>query len=392
MSRDVVTVVRSVEELELLRPAWERLGAGTLTADLDWFRTTIELDPRVLRPHVVLVERDGEPHALVLGRVQDGELRCRLGYRPLFEPTLRILNVVYGGVLGDVGAHVAAFDALRGSLRRGEVDVVHLPAVRLGSPLDGAFLTGTARLMRSVAPARAHWLAHVPDSYDAFLRQLSSSTRQGVKRYGNKLERELEGRLHLERVAAADGIDGFFRDAARVSAKTYQGGLGVGVREDDELQRALVALGVERGWFRGYVLSIDDEPAAFWHGYAYAGSFRTMVPGYDPAYGRLNIGTYVLMKLVAELCEDPAVNELDFGFGDAEYKRRFGDRSWQEHDVAVFSPSAKAMGVHSVRSTLLTGVGVGRYVVQESGRVDRVKRAWRRKVAAGAREEAARPA
>lgn len=378
-----ITAARTLDEVEALRPAWEALQGTELTTDLDYFLTVLRHDPRVLRPHVLLAHRAGEPCWLVAGRLQDTRLRCRLGYRKLYEPPVRTLIVAPGGFLGTVADAdpLPALDALRRSIGRSEVDAIHLPSVRLRSPLGAALAHGTRRAGRSVAAPRAHWTMRVPGTVDDFLGSLSSSTRQGVRRYAKKLEREHADTLALDRVTTPDGLDRFFRDAAAVARTTYQHGLGVGVREDDELQRALVALGLERGWFRGYVLSLQGRPAAFWHGYGYRGIFRTMVPGFDPTYASLNIGTYVLVKLIEDLCADPAIHTLDFGLGDAEYKRRFGDSSWEEQDVVVFSPSFRAQRIHAVRSMLLAGVGVGRRVGERGATGARVKKAWRRRIA-----------
>jgi hypothetical protein len=79
----------------------------------------------------------------------------------------------------------------------------------------------------------------------------------------------------------------------------------------DELQRSLTFLAMERGWFRSWVLYLDGRPGAFWHGEAYRGVFRIGVPGYDPALAQLRVGTFVLMKLIEDLCADETVNTLD---------------------------------------------------------------------------------
>lgn len=378
-----LTVARTPEEVEALRSAWEALQGSELATDLDYFLTVVRHDARVLRPHVLLVVRDGEPHGLVVGRIQATRLRCRLGYRKLYEPPVRTLVVSPGGFLGAAAERdpLPLLQALRRSVGRREVEAVHLPSVRLGAPLGVAVEHGSRRAARSVAPVRAHWTMRVPGSFDDLLRSLSSSTRQGIRRYANKLARAHADTLELRRVTTPDDLDAFFHDAAAVARKTYQHGLGVGVREDDLLQRTLVALGLERGWFRAHVLSIEGSPAAFWHGFGYRGIFRTMIPGFDPAYASLNIGTYVLGKLIEDLCADPETHTLDFGLGDAEYKRRFGDASWEERDVVVFSPSFRAQRIHAVRSVLLAGVGAGRRVAERGAAGAKVKRAWRRRIA-----------
>ena len=111
-------------------------------------------------------------------------------------------------------------------------------------------------------------------------------------------------------------------------------------------RRATVA--AEHGWFRAHMLYLDGAPIAFCGGEGFRRALPLRHPGYDPEYADYRVGNYVLMKLIEDLCEDPELTLLDFGFGDAEYKRRFGDRSWSEEDVLdLRAPSAA--GVHQRR-------------------------------------------
>ena len=216
---------------------------------------------------------------------------------------------------------------------------------------------GALRERSSAAPA--HWELAVPDSYDAFLSSLSKSTRESAKRYPKKLEKEFGDRLSLEVFRDVADSERVFTDLRRVAEKTYQQGLGVSFAQT-ELQRRLTTLTMERGWFRAYVLYLDDEPIAFWQGQAYNGVFSTGVPGFDPAYADHRVGNYVLFKLIADLCADESIETLDYGFGDAEYKRRFGSRSWDEQDVHLFAPTAKGYRTNAIRSALLATVAGSR--------------------------------
>ena len=65
------------------------------------------------------------------------------------------------------------------------------------------------------------------------------------------------------------------------------------------------------------------------------------------------------MKMIERLCEDPAVNRLDFGFGDADYKRVFADESWTEQDVEVFGRRPRPLGINLVQ-TSIRGASAGR--------------------------------
>ena len=113
----------------------------------------------------------------------------------------------------------------------------------------------------------------MPDSYDAFLKSLSRSTRESAKRYPRKLEKQFGDRLTLQVFRDVKDGDRVFTDLRRVAEKTYQQGLGVSFAQT-ELQRRLATLLMERGWFRAYVLYLDGEPIAFWQGHAYRAPSR----------------------------------------------------------------------------------------------------------------------
>jgi CelD/BcsL family acetyltransferase involved in cellulose biosynthesis len=140
---------------------------------------------------------------------------------------------------------------------------------------------------------------------------------------------------------------------------------------------------MNRGWFRAYVLYLDGEPISFWHGHVYRGAFFTGIPGYDPAYTDLRVGNYVLFRLIADLCADDAIDTLDFGWGEAEYKRRLSTRSRLEHDVHLFAPTAKGCLTNVARSSLLTGATGVRSLLARTDMIDPVKRRWRDRLTSG---------
>ncbi len=164
-----------------------------------------------------------------------------------------------------------------------------------------------------------------------------------------------------------------------MAAKTYQGGLGVALR-DDERNRRLVGLGLERGWFRTWVLYLDGAPAAFWPGWIYDRTFYIGTPGYEPSLGDYRPGQYVLMRVFADLCSDPEVDACDFGFGDSEYKRRFSNEEWAEADVLVFAPTLKGLRLNAGRTAVRLADRGLRAAAAKTGIGEPLKRAWRRRL------------
>lgn len=378
--RSIVRVARSPEEVEALRPVWSRLQDSHFTSDIDVFLTLVRNDPHVVRPHVLVLEQDGEPVSIVVARIEERGLPARLGYLAV-SPRVRMLTVAYGGFLGrDPTAPAVVLGPARKSLDPEGIELLRLRMLTVGSPLHSAARAAASPLLRRRFDGpRPHWRCAVPDSLDEFLAGRSKERRRNVRRYRRRLEEAFPGEVEVRAFEGRDDLDTLFAHSERIQRRTYQRAVGVGFA-DTALTRALTGLAMDRGWFLGAVLYLGGEPVAFWHGNAYRGVFSTTATGYDPALAEHRPGTYLLIDLVERLCADPTVHTLDFGFGDADYKRSFGDTSMLEEDVAVFEPRPRPLALHAVDSAVLGTTTLGRAALARSGRLRAVRRAWRRRL------------
>jgi hypothetical protein len=380
MSTERVTVSRGFEEVAAIRDQWASLDGPSITTDFDYVHAVIDSEPSMLEPLVVTVLHDDAPRAMLICRVEEASLALKLGYRTLYEPRVQSLTVVYRGYLGEMDEPTSRLlvRELGRVLRENGLDTVIFRRLAVEHPLYAAARSEPGFLARQHhARVAVCWERSLPSSYDEFLGSLSKSTRSGVKRYVNKLERDYAGQIGVRRFSEPGELDEYFRDADAVAARSYQRGLGVGVR-DEEPQRHRARLALERGWFRSFVLYLDGEPVAFCGGEAYKGRFTYGIPGYDPAYGDYRVGNYVLMKMIEDLCADESISVLDFGFGDAEYKRRFGDRSWEEADVHLFATRLRPVSINLTRTAVLKTNDALAATARSLGVLGRVKQRWRR--------------
>ena len=375
-----ITVARTLDEVEALRPAWQELSFDRVDADLDFYLSVIAARPHAVRPHVVVLRAGGGVEAMAVARVEDIPLTSSIGYRPVYRPTVRSITLVHGGVAGAGSARTAGalVSALRGALAQGEADVLLLPALRAGLPVHGAAATQPAGLLRERSGANVHWRLRLPSSLDEFLRTKPGKSRERIRRTAKRLRKDHGDGLSVEILREPADAERLFRDLDRVAAKTYQRGLGVSFGDTRE-HRALTTLGLERGWFRAYVLYLDGEPIAFWPGYAYGGTFFTGTPGYDPEFSRYRVGEYLQTEMIEDLCHDDTIEYVDYGFGDAEYKQRFGDESWEEADILLFAPTFKGARVRATRAGVDSSVRLAKRVLGGE-RSLRVKKAWRKRL------------
>jgi CelD/BcsL family acetyltransferase involved in cellulose biosynthesis len=376
-----VTVARTVDEVEALRPAWERLPVGDIDADIDYFLTVIRHRSEVVRPHVVLIERDGAPRLMIAARLEEAAMDIRLGYRVLARPRLRTLRVAFGGVVGAAGDddRRRALDELQRPLREGEADAVVLAQIEADGPLCALARESGSRMRRPHLDApTAHWSVAIPGSMEEFLAQRSSRTRKNIRYYDRRLVRDNPD-LRVRTFRSESELDELCADMEQIAATTYQRTLGAGFTGDDQ-DRALMALGMARGWFRAWVLYLGDRPVAFWHGYAYGGTFTTGCPGFDPAFARDRVGAYLAVRMIEQLCTEDALHTLDWGAGDAEYKRTLGDAGRQEVDMMIFAPTVAGLRAGFLRLSVAALAHVGKRTLGDRG-VRRARRMWRDRLA-----------
>ena len=380
MSGTRITVARTIEAVEELRDTWEALRPERLTADFDYHLTVLRYARGVKRPHVAVLERDGTPLALAVGRVEDIDLTARIGYKTVLKPRVRALTVAQGGLLGvDEETAEPLFTALSGALAEDGLHVLRLRLLGVGGAVHELARTRPGVLVRQHLGTRVErWRARIPATFDEYLSARSSKTRSNVKRYARRLEERYGEGVSFRVFRAPVELDELMRDTEAVHVKTYQHGMDAGLK-GTELERRLRELAAERGWFHGFVLYLDGTPSAFWHGTAYRGIFYTGPTGYDPAHRDLRLGTYVLGRMVEKLCGE--VEWMDFGSGDAEYKRHFSDESRLEEDMSVFSPRPRPVAINLAQTTVRGASRASRAVLARSGRLRAARRAWRARLA-----------
>jgi hypothetical protein len=372
-----------------LRPAWERISWSRPDADIDQFSIAVRLGDGVIRPHVITAtDEAGELEGILVTRLQQLELPAAFGYKVLYRPRLRVLVVAHGGITAP-GGRAALLQLLREldrALARGEADAVWFPSLPLGTPeFDAANGLGSAFRRERFGETREHRRLVLPESFEVFLASRSRKIRSGVRYAAKRLEERFGDELRIENLHDGGDVDRIALDLEAIASKTYQRGLGAGFSDSSE-RRALIELGLRRGWLRAYALYHSDRPIAFWHGWAYRRTYFSSSTGYDPAWSEHRVGIYLLMHVIADLCADPQVDVLDYGFGDATYKRQYGTDSFAERDVLVFAPSLRGVRVNLFRSAIVGSSAAAKRALAATGLTDRVKTGWRRRLRPGESE------
>ena len=378
-----ITVARNLDEVEAMRQVWRQMQSlqenATPNADIDRYLSVIEAQEGRMKPHVILFSRDGEPAALLVARIEKHKLRCRIGYKVLWAPTLSCLTVVYGGLVGrdDRETADAVIHELQSVLRKGEADMVFFNELRADSTLYCRAREIPGFFCRGHLPnLHVHRSQSMPDNLESFYQKLSKKHRANIRRGVRKLDAEFPSEVRVVKYSKRKEMKELIEAVSEISARTYQHAIGAGFHDNSET-RYMVEKASEFGWLRGYVLFVSQKPVAFQLLTRYEKTYFLDKIGYDPEWKSWNVGTILYVKALEDMCGDADTDCIDFLFGDAEYKQSYGDRHWSEASLYIFAPRAYPIIVNLVDSSVRElSHGLAR-IADKFGFMSKVKTGWR---------------
>ena len=285
----------------------------------------------------VIYGRSGNARALIAGEIKQVNRVSGVGPLARLMPPLVALEVFETATVmtpGSTPGQLATLvEAMAGSLlSSGAADILHLHNIEVNSPAAEVFGQPERFGARGFTEDRVRWWARLnnPDTGERILKP-----SKNARRHYNKLVRNFDGDAEFTTITTIDQVDEFATAAASIVTQTYQAAIGVGAK-DTPAYRALLAEMAEAGSLRGYLITGRNEPIAYVLGDRWGHTFSLWALSFLPQYGHLSPGTVAVRKAMESLADEGVV-DFDFGWGDAEYKRRYGDRLVDEIDFVCYS-------------------------------------------------------
>jgi hypothetical protein len=379
--QDSLRILKKTAEFEELRDIWSA-WCDHPEADLDFFSIHLRRIPEVVRPHVMVVYRNGRPDCILIGWLHQGPVVFKVGSVVLFRSNARMLRFPAGGFLGNQSRGNAQFlvrEIIR-SLRNREAQGVEFSQLRVDSPLYNLAKREPNVFCREhFTPVQTHRYLSLSGSFDEFLRGRSPKGRQEFRKRARMLVRDFPGKVRFQSVRSERDVDDFARKADTISRKTYQRALGAGF-VNDLAMREMLRAAARKAALRACLLYVGDNPVAFASGIISNKTLYGTFTGYDPALKKYRLGFQTLMRLIQDSFESSGdLLRFDAGCGDVPYKRALFDSSWKEGPVWIFAPSTTGLKLHVLKvvSTLLHSLAMG--LLARSRHLQKVKKMWHRR-------------
>ena len=377
------SIATSIKEIEAIRPIWEKMqdkeSSPAINADIDRYISVVEAMKETVQPYVMILFHNDNPTAMIVARIEKLRLKIKLGYKVLFSPELKCLIVVYGGILGEPNSNVCSY-IIRGlleQLQSRKVNMVYFNRLKTNSDICTLSRKLPGILSKGYFPEiENHFSMSVPENLDQFYKARSHKHRARLKRYVRKLEKEYPNNIKMVTYRQEVDLDKAIKAVSQISHSTYQYGLGYGFT-DDYKTRCLLTTAAKQGWLRIYILYSGQEPCAFQIWLQYKKVYIGHGKGFDPKWSKWRIGTILFIKAIERLCADPTVEVIDFGFGEAEYKKSYSDKEWQEASVYIFALRFYPICVNILRTFIAVVNSSSKHIADTLGLKNRIKRLWR---------------
>lgn len=351
---------------------WHELFAASPAPPVDLHPTLASLTSGA---DTALIYGDSFPAPALLAvlAVRRTRILRPFGLRPLHS--LSGLRLQGNACLGDADKTATFVDELADLQGERAIATALFEEVIEGTPLWLALhqpRRGRSARARFVRAPQPHWFLDFPTPATEYWSTLSGKTRETLRRKCRRFEHS------VRRITEASQVAQFLMQASGISAASWQGRvLGLRIEDLPETRRYWEAV-AKIGALRSYVLDHAGKPAAFVLGTQCGGRYRYEETAFVQDLATASPGTVLLHRLIEDLIERDTPATLDFGAGDAEYKRLFGTRAEKSTSILFVRSSASTNGWLALDAMVQGAERVSRAIAGSLGIESRLRRLLRR--------------
>jgi len=380
-----LTLIDSLGEINKVLNAWQflvdNLSETIIYVVPDFFIKQFKSRALDAKPYILLFQKNGNAKAIILGWTKRQKITCMLGYYKLKTPKLNSLEIEIGGLITDGTKESENILELylKTLIQKKEFDILMIDHISETNPLWNSLLRGNISNIKPVYKESVTWISKIYDSKLNLPHEThSSKTKAKFRRKARRLFEQFDNQLQIKKFTSGDDLEYFIKKADIVGRKSYQYALNVGIKNNNYWREMLNSL-VEGNFFRGYLLMNNEKPIAYSQGAVYKNYYYQFTTAYDSEFKKFSPGEYLRLEFTKDLIQEK-IEFIDYGYGDAEYKKMFGTHSAKEATLRIYGKGLKPNIAKILDKGTITVSEKLKSKLEKAGLFNKIKKIWRSKL------------
>ncbi len=327
------------------------------------------------KPYIIFIEENENPIFIGIFNTSQEKIKLNIGYLKINSPKLRKIETEIGGLLynSDYPKVEKIIKIIFEKLKR-DFDLIEIPHL----PIDHPFCNLICREKKLIKTDSVEWSAAIADENNKKAIYNKPKTLSGFRRFDKKLINYFDNKYEIIKYNDKESVEDFIKYAEIITKKSYQNSLGVGVVQNKYWSDLILNFSKEK-IFYGYILWGNSKPIAYQFGFVLENTFFLIATTFDSNYSKISPGGFLMRKVIDDLVKDGIVN-YHFGYGDADYKKLYGNKKINEINLKVFSNSTKGLSTFILTKITSSIHEVSSYFLVKFGLMNKIKKIWRSKI------------
>ena len=216
-----VHIIKNLNDLTHISDDWKKLQWHPNT-DFDFYNLIVSIRDNIIGPYVLVLEKENEVKSILVGRLEIMTFKYKIGYKEIFKLCVKSINILYGGILGDIDENVSNkyIKSLKRALTHREANLIKFSSLNIDSLFYKILRDSESTFYKLLFLERStHYLINITNSFEEFMSRFKSKHLYNFRRSRKKIEKDFNAKMLVKVFTHDDDIEKMCKDVEFVSKK-----------------------------------------------------------------------------------------------------------------------------------------------------------------------------
>jgi hypothetical protein len=379
-----LSILTSFDDLHLMKSQWINLleinNSQNIYIDPQFFIEQFETFSVNYTPHIIVFSKYDKVVGFIFGKEVKKKLKVNIGYLKFNTPQIKTLEIEKNGILtyGDEDVILTIQSYFNYLLKLKEYGLIEFNHFSENS-IFWEILNEKKINGKQIKQNGAEYIAKIRNSETGeVLTYHNAKTLRRFKKYDKNLNEYFKNKVIIKVYDSLDNLDEFLINSERITKKSYHYKMGIGIL-NNKIWKNTLSIFTKIKYFKGFILYGDSKPIANNYGLVYKNYYYAFTMSYDSDYRKIMPGFFLLRRVFENLISSN-LDYFHFGYGEAEYKKKYANISYNEATFRIFGNTLMANLVFFINWICNIFNTNFINILNHFGLLNKIKKLWRTKL------------